>query len=156
GLLNMMKDKVEVLCSEVGGSKFKWIRVVYADFEDFRADQGMLISLPEVKSFDYVEGFVLANNNDPINGWPSVPLSLTYSFDTKLIPDTAGPILYCLEVALHYDHDTDFMALNKRMESMLGPLRFIKGLQYCLEISYFDFLNRVEEVEVAARSSGTN
>ncbi|KAH9301839.1 hypothetical protein KI387_013422, partial [Taxus chinensis] len=104
----------------------RWIRVVYADFEDFRVDQEMLISLPKVKSFDYVEGFVLANNNDPINGWPSVPLSLTYSFDTKLIPDTAGPILYCLEVALHYDHDTNFMALNKWIASPGSRLRRVR------------------------------
>lgn len=132
----------------------RWIRIVYSDFEDFRADQEMLIGLPEGKSFDYVEGFVFLNNCDPVNGWPCVPLSPSSSFDPQLIPDTAGPVLYCLEVALHYDHHTDLMALNKRMEMMLGPLRFIRGLHYCLEISYLDFLNRVEEAEVAARSSG--
>lgn len=133
----------------------RWIRAVYADFEEFRADQELLISLPEEGTFDYVEGFVLTNNDDPINGWPSVLLSPSNSsFDFKLIPQTAGPMLYCLEVALHYDHDEDFVTLNKRIESMLAPLRFIKGLHFSFDLPYFDFLNRVHAAEVAARSSG--
>lgn len=133
----------------------RWIRVVYSDFEEFRTDQELLISLPEERTFDYIEGFVLTNNDDPINGWSSVLLSPSNSsFDFKLIPHTAGPMLYCLEVALHYDHTEDFIALNKRIEGMLAPLRFIRGLHYSFDLSYFDFLNRVHAAEVAARSSG--
>uniref|UniRef100_A0A0D6QWB7 cytokinin dehydrogenase n=1 Tax=Araucaria cunninghamii TaxID=56994 RepID=A0A0D6QWB7_ARACU len=132
----------------------RWIRVVYAEFEDFREDQELLISRPGKETFDYVEGFVLANNEDPINGWPSVLLSSNSSFDLNSIPPTAGPMLYCLEVALHYDHATDYIALNKRMDSMLAPLRFIRGLQYSIDLPYFDFLNRVHQVEIEARASG--
>eukprot|EP01018_Ginkgo_biloba_P007585 Gb_22886 [translate_table: standard] len=132
----------------------RWVRVVYSDFEDFRTDQELLISLPDGKTFDYVEGFVLANSDDPINGWHSVPMSFNSSFDSQLIPNTAGTMLYCLEVAFNYDHTTDFKALNKKIESMLAPLRFIKGLQFSLDLSYFDFLNRVHTAEMAARSSG--
>ncbi|KAL6955586.1 Cytokinin dehydrogenase 7 [Sarracenia purpurea var. burkii] len=80
----------------------KWIRVVYAEFGEFSGDAEYLVTRPEGETFDYVEGFAFVNSDDPVNGWPSVPLDLTQFFDPTHIPTTAGPLLYCLEVALHY------------------------------------------------------
>eukprot|EP00252_Welwitschia_mirabilis_P019479 TRINITY_DN4525_c0_g2_i1.p1 TRINITY_DN4525_c0_g2~~TRINITY_DN4525_c0_g2_i1.p1 ORF type:complete len:370 (+),score=34.35 TRINITY_DN4525_c0_g2_i1:992-2101(+) len=94
----------------------RWMRFVYSDFEEFRADQERLILVSqetEGETFDYVEGFVLTNNADPANGWPSVPLSSSSSFDFSLIPKSAGPMLYCLEVALHYEQPVDSVTLNQ-------------------------------------------
>jgi hypothetical protein len=50
---------------------------MYSDFEVFRRDQEMLISEMEdqLHTFDYIEGFVVMNNHDPINGLKSVPFS---------------------------------------------------------------------------------
>lgn len=76
--------------------------MVYSEFSEFTRDAELLVTRAEGDSFDYVEGFVFVNSDDPVNGWPSVPLDSEHSFDPTRIPRTAGPVLYCLEVALHY------------------------------------------------------
>lgn len=80
----------------------RWIRVVYSEFSDFTRDAELLVTRGAGDSFDYVEGFVFANSDDPVNGWPTVSLSPGRSFDPTRISRAAGPVLYCLEVALHY------------------------------------------------------
>jgi cytokinin dehydrogenase len=80
----------------------RWIRVVYAEFDEFSRDAELLVTRQEDDSFDYVEGFVLVNSDDPSNGWPTVPFDPRQPFDPTRIPATAGSVLYCLEVALHY------------------------------------------------------
>ncbi|KAK8295097.1 hypothetical protein V6Z12_D05G041100 [Gossypium hirsutum] len=87
----------------------RWIRVVYSEFEEFTRDAEFLVTQKEGESFDYVEGFVFCNNDDPFNGWPSVPLDPGHEFNPTHISQTAGSVLYCLEVAFHYrnsDHPT--------------------------------------------------
>lgn len=82
----------------------RWIRVVYSEFDEFSQDAELLITQPEGESFDYVEGFVFVNNDDPVNGWPSVLLDPDQSFNPSFISRSGNPnpVLYCLEVALHY------------------------------------------------------
>ncbi|MBA0694005.1 hypothetical protein Goari_004340 [Gossypium aridum] len=80
----------------------RWIRVVYAEFEEFTRDAEFLVSQKEDESFDYVEGFVFCNNDDPVNGWPSLQLNPDQEFNPAHLPQTAGPVLYCLELAFHY------------------------------------------------------
>lgn len=82
---------------------------MYAEFEEFTRDAELLVTRQEEDAFDYVEGFVFVNTDDPANGWPSVPLDRDQAFDPTRIPRNAGSVLYCLEVALHYrntDHPT--------------------------------------------------
>jgi cytokinin dehydrogenase len=127
------------------------IRLVYWKLEDFMHDQELLISLPPGKTFDYIEGFVVVNGNDSINGWPSIPFPPNQSFDSSLIPSRAGPLLYVIEVAKYYD---PVMDIDKIIESLLSKLCFIKGLQFTFDRSYFDFLYRVHAEEVIGRESG--
>lgn len=89
--------------------------MVYSEFEDFTRDAEKLVTRPEGDGFDYVEGFVVVNNNDPCNGWPTVPLNPNQRFDPDRVPPSAGPVLYCLELALHYrktDHPSDVDMVN--------------------------------------------
>lgn len=84
--------------------------MVYADFDEFTRDSEWLVSRPEGHSFDYVEGFVFVNSDDPVDGWPSVPFDTNQRFDSTCLPLNAGSVLYCLEVALHYpncDHPSN-------------------------------------------------
>jgi len=48
---------------------------MYLDFKVFRRDHELLISEMEdqLHISDYVESFVMMNNQDSINGWKSVP-----------------------------------------------------------------------------------
>eukprot|EP00253_Pinus_taeda_P011053 PITA_11053 len=130
------------------------MRLLYSDFGLFSGDQENLISLPNDKSFDYIEGFVVTNINDLTNGWFSLSLWTDSSLASSFIPPNSGPVLYCLEVALYYHNTTDFTTLNKKIDSMLAPLSFTEGSNYGIDISYFDFLNRVHREETSARAIG--
>ena len=85
----------------------RWIRLVYSEFDDFTRDAEFLVSQPQGDSFDYVEGFVFVNSDDPVNGWPSVPLDPDQLFDPDSLPPNSGSVLYCLEVVLHFDYHDD-------------------------------------------------
>ncbi|KAL8107360.1 cytokinin dehydrogenase 7 [Apium graveolens] len=133
----------------------RWIRLVYSEFSEFTQDAEFLVSLPEGgESFDYVEGFAFCNNDDPVNGYLSVPLSSNQRFDPTRIPYSAGPVLYCLEVALHFSKSYDSSTVNTVVNRIIGRLRFVDGLRYEMELSYMDFLLRVKRVEQEARCNG--
>lgn len=81
--------------------------MVYAHFETYAGDAELLVSRGTTDLFDYVEGFAFVNSDDPVNGWDSVGLGPGHRVDPNRIPSGAGPVLYCLEVALHYrKHDS--------------------------------------------------
>ncbi|KAL2517957.1 Cytokinin dehydrogenase 7 [Abeliophyllum distichum] len=130
----------------------RWIRMVYNEFSEFSRDAELLVTREEGDSFDYVEGFVFVNSNDPVNGWPSVPLDANYPFDSTRIPRTAGPVLYCLEVALH--HRKDDPTVGIRVEQLLGQLRFCEDLRFEVDVQYVDFLLRVKRAEKEAKEGG--
>lgn len=84
--------------------------MVYASFAAYTEDAEWLVTRPAGAAFDYVEGFAFVNSDDPVNGWPLVPFPGGAGFDPALLPAGAGPVLYCLEVALYQqpsDEDDD-------------------------------------------------
>ncbi|CAA2990522.1 cytokinin dehydrogenase 7 [Olea europaea subsp. europaea] len=137
-------------------NKVRWIRVVYSEFSEFSRDAELLVTQSEGDSFDYVEGFVFVNSDDPVNGWPSVPLDANHPFDSTRIPRNAGPVLYCLEVALHHTKESDDRrcTVGIRVERLLGQLGFCKDLRFEVDLSYLDFLLRVKRAEEEAKASG--
>ncbi|KAH0452179.1 hypothetical protein IEQ34_019478 [Dendrobium chrysotoxum] len=132
----------------------KWIRVVYSDFERYASDAESLVNRYGPDSFDYVEGFAFVNCDDPVNGYGLVPLaSDRQTFDPDRVPQGSGPLLYCLELALHCRHGDD--KVDQRAAEMLKPLGYVKGLEFCAKVSYVDFLSRVNHSEAEARENGT-
>ncbi|KAJ0981157.1 hypothetical protein J5N97_009412 [Dioscorea zingiberensis] len=110
-------------------------------------------SLVACGEFDYVEGFAFLNRgDDPASGWDSVPIGPGSVFEQDLIPQGSGPLLYCLELALNHELNDD---VDKRMEELLRPLKYIKGLEFSLEVSYVEFLSRVNLAESEARANGS-
>ncbi len=82
---------------------------MYSDFEVFIWDQGMLISEMEdqLHTFDYIEGFVVMNNQDPINGLKSVPFSpdanqAVSGMSSNMLPTVAAAssVLYYWKLSL--------------------------------------------------------
>lgn len=72
----------------------------------------MLISEMEdqLHTFDYIEGFVVMNNQDPINGLKSVPFSpdadqAVSGMSSNMLPTAtaASSVLYYLEAAVGYN-----------------------------------------------------
>ena len=97
--------------------------MVYSEFEKFTGDAESLVAGEEGESFDYVEGFVLVNSDDPANGWLTVPLDPQQVFDPLHIPPSAGPVLYCLELALHHrntDNPSHVDAVIKESTTILS------------------------------------
>ncbi|MCL7051342.1 hypothetical protein MKW94_021211 [Papaver nudicaule] len=132
----------------------RWIRMVYSEFDEFTNDAELLVNRAECDSFDYIEGFVFVNSDDPVNGWSSVPLGSNQLFDRSRIPKSAGPVLYCLEVALHYRNGDDLDTVDKVVSKMIGRLRFIRNLKFESDLSYVEFLLRVKEQEEEAKANG--
>ncbi|GFQ00035.1 cytokinin dehydrogenase 7 [Phtheirospermum japonicum] len=132
----------------------RWIRVVYSEFGEYTRDVESLVTRAEGDSFDYVEGFVFVNSDDPINGWPSVPLGSDQTFDSTRITRSAGPVLYCLEVALHYRNGDPPSEVDMRVERLIGGLRFVKGLRFEADVEYVGFLSRVKRAEHEAKANG--
>ncbi|XVE97759.1 hypothetical protein REPUB_Repub03eG0046500 [Reevesia pubescens] len=132
----------------------RWIRVVYSEFEEFTRDAEFLVTQKENESFDYVEGFVFSNSDDPINGWPSVPLNPDHEFNPAHIPQTAGSVLYCLEVAFHYRNSDPPSTVDTAVSRLLGRLGFVERLKSQVDVSYLEFLLRVKRVEEDAKASG--
>ncbi|KAG9457372.1 hypothetical protein H6P81_001880 [Aristolochia fimbriata] len=135
--------------------KVRWIRLVYADFDEFVADAESLVTHPPSESLDYVEGFAFVNSDDPVNGWDSVPLGPPQRLDPTAIPSHAGPTLYCLELALHVHHPAqDGPTTDEVVTETLRGLRFIRRLRFSTEVGYEEFLLRVKRAEKAAKASG--
>lgn len=82
----------------------RWIRAMYTDFATFTRDQEMLISQPPQHTFDYIEGFVVLKNEDPNNGWNSVPFDAK-KIDPSMIPEEGGSVLYYIELAKKFSGD---------------------------------------------------
>ncbi|KAJ9550660.1 LOW QUALITY PROTEIN: hypothetical protein OSB04_014705 [Centaurea solstitialis] len=133
----------------------RWIRVVYSDFDEFTEDAESLITRPEGDSFDYVEGFVFVNSDDPVNGWPSVVLDPTeQGFDPSFVTRSVNPVMYCLEVALHYSKGNCSATVDTVVQKLLGRLRFMDDTQFQVDLTYMDFLLRVKEAEKHAKANG--
>ncbi|KAK1313932.1 Cytokinin dehydrogenase 7 [Acorus calamus] len=132
----------------------RWIRVVYSEFEVYAKDAEFLVTRGDDDSFDYVEGFAFVNGSDPVNGWPSVPIGPGQVFDPDRIPTGSGPVLYCLEVALHYVNDEATASVHERVQEKLKQLKYCKGLEFTTDVKYEEFLTRVKKAEKEAKESG--
>ncbi|KAG6608339.1 Cytokinin dehydrogenase 7 [Cucurbita argyrosperma subsp. argyrosperma] len=132
----------------------RWIRLVYAEFESFTRDAESLVRRPEGDSFDYVEGFVFSNNDDPLTGRSTVPLDSDAVFDKAHLPETAGSVLYCLEVAVHYRNNDQGATVDTEVHRLLTGLGYIKPLRFQVDVSYIQFLSRVKRAEEEAIANG--
>ncbi|KAG0554904.1 hypothetical protein KC19_12G129000 [Ceratodon purpureus] len=117
---------------ETAPQRVRWMRAMYTDFATFKADQELLISSSQ--AFDYVEGFVVMNNENAVNGWGSVPF-VRSDINKAMIPTTAGSVMYCLEVTKAY-FVADLESVNET-------------LMFKTDTTYFKFLDRVHETEMA-------
>ncbi|KAG9157051.1 hypothetical protein Leryth_009093 [Lithospermum erythrorhizon] len=133
----------------------RWLRVVYSEFNEFTKDAESLMTPGiEADSFDYIEGFMFVNSDDPVNGWATVPLDRQQRFDPTRLPGSAGPVLYCLEVALHYSNRDHCSKVDMVVDRLLKRLSFCDGLRFEVDLSYVDFLLRVKRAEQEARNNG--
>ncbi|KAK3438533.1 hypothetical protein EUGRSUZ_C03157 [Eucalyptus grandis] len=132
----------------------RWIRVVYADFGEFTRDAESLVTRPDGDTFDYIEGFAFVNSDDPVNGWPTVPLEPGQRFDPSRLSPDAGSVLYCLELGLHHQRSNPPSDVDSVVGKLLGRLGFVEGLEFRRDVGYADFLLRVQNAERDAKATG--
>ena len=134
---------------EAAPQRVKWVRALYTDFAAFKADQEALIGASE--PFDFVEGFVVLNNENSVNGWGSVPF-VRSDINAAMIPATAGSVMYCLEVTKAY-FVADLESVDVTVARMLAPLSFDRELVFKTDTTFFKFLDRDHETEIAPKAS---
>ncbi|KAE8647962.1 cytokinin dehydrogenase 6 [Cucumis sativus] len=127
----------------------KWIRVLYLDFTTFSREQELLISAQN--TFDYIEGFVIINRTGLLNNWRSSfnPQDPVQASQFK----SDGKILYCLELAKYFHH-TEGNIINQEVTRLLSQLSYIPSTLFISEVTYVEFLDRVQVSAVKLQSKG--
>uniref|UniRef100_A0A0D9W7A9 cytokinin dehydrogenase n=1 Tax=Leersia perrieri TaxID=77586 RepID=A0A0D9W7A9_9ORYZ len=127
--------------------KVRWVRAFYDSFETFTGDQELLVSMPE--QVDYVEGFMVLNEQSLHSSSIAFPAQLNFS------PDFGSKgrkkVYYCIEFTVH-DFQQDGSSVDHVVELVSGKLSYLRPHMYSVEVSYFDFLNRVRMEEESLRS----
>ncbi|XP_072993735.1 cytokinin dehydrogenase 3-like [Typha latifolia] len=129
--------------------KVRWVRAFYSDFDLFTKDQEMLISMPE--KVDYVEGFIVLNEKNFHNSFAAFP-SLD-SMIPKLEKGILSEVYYCIEFTV-YDYQLKDSNVKQVAEDISREMSYMPSLIYTVEVSYYDFLNRVSIEEKSLRERG--
>ncbi|XP_010090054.2 cytokinin dehydrogenase 4 [Morus notabilis] len=129
-------------------TRVKWVRLFYNDFLAFKKDQEKLISKngrKEKNGVDYLEGFLLMRQG---------PLDLSFypTADQLRITSlvTQSGIVYSIELAKYYDDSTQ-NSVDKDLQILLDQLSFVPGFGFVKDVTYEDFLNRVQSEEEKLR-----
>ncbi|KAL7095967.1 hypothetical protein ACP275_10G056000 [Erythranthe tilingii] len=120
----------------------KWVRLLYSDFGTLTKDQEHLISS---KASNYVEGFLIANENTT-SQWRSSFSSPSNQSDVVSLFKKNKGILYSIELVKYYHNQTP-QNIDQEFEKLLKELNFIPGFIFTKDASFFDFLNRVGDLD---------
>ncbi|KAF8389589.1 hypothetical protein HHK36_024106 [Tetracentron sinense] len=138
-----------ILLQEAPQKVVKWVRAFYDDFEVFIKDQEMLILMEDM--VDYVEGFMVLNEGSLHSSFIAFPANLGSL--PQFQPGTSHVYYYCIEFAV-YDQPDKHANLDHVVDEISRKLSFMPSLIYSVEVSYFDFLNRVKMEEMNLRGRG--
>ncbi|KAL9154076.1 hypothetical protein ABFS82_10G090300 [Erythranthe guttata] len=123
-------------------TRVKWVRLLYSDFGTLTKDQGHLISS---KASNYVEGFLITNENTT-SQWRSSFSSPSNQSDVVSLFKKNKAILYSIELVKYYHNQTP-QTIDHEFEKLLKELNFIPGFIFTKDASFFDFLNRVGDLD---------
>ncbi|RWV93973.1 hypothetical protein GW17_00043531 [Ensete ventricosum] len=129
--------------------KVKWVRAFYDDFNTFIEDQELLVAMPNV--VDYVEGFMLLNEQSLHSSSLAFPSHL--EFNRELYSKSSYNVYFCIEFAIH-DYQAKTTNVEQVVTEISRKMSYIPSHFYSVEVSYFDFLNRVRGEELHLRSRG--
>ncbi|KAE8714048.1 Cytokinin dehydrogenase 7 [Hibiscus syriacus] len=79
-----------------------------------------------------------------------------HEFNPAHIPQTAGSVLYCLELAFHYcdSNHPSIVELDTVVSRLLRQLSFVEGLKSLVDVSYTVFLLRSKRADEQAKANG--
>uniref|UniRef100_A0A453CHC4 Cytokinin dehydrogenase 1 FAD/cytokinin binding domain-containing protein n=1 Tax=Aegilops tauschii subsp. strangulata TaxID=200361 RepID=A0A453CHC4_AEGTS len=131
--------------------KVRWVRAFYDSFETFTKDQELLISMPE--QVDYVEGFMVLDEHSIRSSSIAFPARIDFSPDFG--SEGRKKVYYCIEFAVHdFQPDGSSSSVDHVVELVAGRMSHMRSHMYSVEVSYFDFLNRVRMEEESLRRQG--
>ncbi|KAL7189259.1 hypothetical protein ACSBR1_038996 [Camellia fascicularis] len=130
-------------------NRVKWVKMLYHDFSSFTRDQEHLISING--GLDYLEGFVVVNQNPP-NNLRSSFFSPSDQLKINSLVDKHG-VIYCLEVVTYYD-DLTIDTVKKELPLLLKELNYLPGFIFKKDKSFLEFLNRVRIGEMELEEMG--
>ncbi|KAK3142031.1 hypothetical protein QOZ80_4BG0341290 [Eleusine coracana subsp. coracana] len=134
---------------QLGPPKVRWVRAFYDSFRTFTEDQELLVSMPEL--VEYVEGFVVLDEQSLHSSSIAFPAQVNFSPDF----DGGRKVYYCIEFAVHdFQQQQGGSPADHVVELVSARLSYLKPHVYSVEVSYFDFLNRVRMEEESLRSRG--
>ncbi|KAG6474896.1 cytokinin dehydrogenase 3-like [Zingiber officinale] len=126
--------------------KVKWFRAFYDDFDIFIKDQELLVSMPDL--VDYLEGFVVPNEESLLSS------SIAFPAPLHSVPSFhLSNVYYCIEFAVH-DFQVEPSVVEQTVEKITTQMSYLQPYIYSVEVSYFDFLNRVRMEEMSLRARG--
>ncbi|XP_073003894.1 cytokinin dehydrogenase 3-like [Typha latifolia] len=117
----------------------RWIRISYSDFDKFTTHQELLISLREV---DYLEGFVRVDSRSSHDQVDNMFSRLRMNTCTE---SRESEIYYSVEFAIYYDN---VRTVQKKLDQVMSELNLTRSAMSIVDISYFNFLNRVRAEEL--------
>ncbi|KAL6883291.1 hypothetical protein ACP4OV_010705 [Aristida adscensionis] len=129
--------------------KVKWVRAFYDNFGTFTKDQELLVSMPDL--VDYVEGFIVLNEQSLHSSSIAFPANVDFNPDFGTNSDPK--MYYCIEFAVH-DYQSQNAKVEQVVEVISRKMSHMVSQLYSVEVSYFDFLNRVRMEEMSLRSVG--
>lgn len=127
------------------------MRAFYDSFEAFTKDQELLVSMPEL--VDYVEGFVVLNEQSLRSSSVAFPAQVDFSPDFASGAGSNKVHYYCIEFAVH-DFQQQDSAADHVVDLVSGQLSYLRPHAYSVQVAYLDFLNRVRMEEESLRSRG--
>ncbi|CAL5360361.1 unnamed protein product [Camellia sinensis] len=130
-------------------NRVKWVKMLYHDFSSFIRDQEHLISING--GLDYLEGFVVVNQNPP-NNLRSSFFSPSDQLKINFLVGKHG-VIYCLEVIRYYD-DLTIDTVKKELPLLLKGLNYLPGFIFKKDKSFVEFLNRVRIGEMELEEMG--
>ncbi|OVA08940.1 FAD linked oxidase [Macleaya cordata] len=131
--------------------RVKWVRTFYDDFDKFIKDQEMLVvSMSDM--VDYVEGFIVLSEESLQSSFIAFPAKLG-PIIPQLFQGGTSQVYYSIEFAVH-DQSHKGINPDQVVEKISRKMRYMPSLLYSVEVSYFDFLNRVRMEEMNLRQDG--
>ncbi|KAK6139626.1 hypothetical protein DH2020_026633 [Rehmannia glutinosa] len=133
--------RARIILEKAPTTRAKWVRLIYSDFSAFTRDQEHLISS---NAPNYVEGILITNENTT-NEWRSSFSSPSRQSDIVSLLKKQG-ILYAIELVKYYDNQSA-NTIDKEFQKLLKELNFIPEIIFSTDVTLFDFLNRLGNLE---------
>uniref|UniRef100_A0A0E0BYF3 cytokinin dehydrogenase n=1 Tax=Oryza meridionalis TaxID=40149 RepID=A0A0E0BYF3_9ORYZ len=145
---------------EPAPARARWVRLVYADFAAFSADQERLVAARPDGShgpWSYVEGAVYLAGRGLAVALKSSGGFFSDADAARVVALAAArnaTAVYSIEATLNYAANATPSSVDAAVAAALGELHFEAGFSFSRDVTYEEFLDRVYGEEVALEKAG--